>query len=60
MIASGADHDKVARSNPGWTEFEWCRYWEIDARKSFKRAGLQDPGRRMDCGDEHCLCRRLK
>lgn len=57
VISSGADHNKVAALNPQWDEFEWCWYWERDARKGYKRAGLQDPGRRMDCGDERCICK---
>lgn len=66
VIASGADHEKVAKANPNWDEFDWCRYWELDARKGYKRLYLNDPyapydpGRRMDCGDSRCKCKAMK
>lgn len=57
-IASGADHEKVAAANPNWTVWDWCWYWERDARKGYKKAGVEDPrNRQMDCGDSQCVCR---
>jgi hypothetical protein len=60
VIASGADHEKISAANPEWTEYDWCRYWELDARKGYKRAGIPDPkNRRMDCG-EGCKCNGIR
>lgn len=59
-LFSGADHEKVAAANPGWTEFDWCRYWELDARKIERKHNIINWQRRMDCGDERCKCRSLK
>ena len=60
IIASGADHERVAHAHPDWDEFDWCRYWELDARKGYRRADVSDPGRMMDCGDVRCKCKRLR
>ena len=56
VLSSGVDHGRVGERNPGWTEFDWCWYWERDARKAYKKAGLHDPGRKMDCG-QGCVCK---
>lgn len=56
VLNSGVDHEKVSAMNPHWTVYDWCWYWERDARKAYKKAGITDPGRRMDCG-EGCICR---
>ena len=60
-ISSGADHEKVSAAHPEWDEFDWCRYWELDARKGYRKAGIPDPHNRvMDCGDSRCKCKVLK
>jgi len=58
-ISSGADHDKVAALHLEWDEFDWCRYWELDARKGYRKAGIKDPGLMMDCGDPRCKCKTM-
>ena len=59
QLISGADYEKVLREHPEWDEYDWCRYWELDARKAYRKAGIPDPGRIMDCG-ERCKCKTLK
>ena len=59
IISSGADHEKVGRMNPHWDEFDWCRYWELDARKGYRKADIPYPGGRGDCGDPRCKCKAL-
>jgi hypothetical protein len=56
IISSGADHERVAHMNPQWSVLDWCWYWERDIRKGYKKAGVVDPGRTMDCG-EGCVCK---
>lgn len=59
LLSSGADHLKVAAANPHWDEYEWCRYWELDARKIERKYNIRWE-RRLDCGDPHCKCKGLK
>lgn len=57
ILSSGADHEKVAAANPQWDVNDWCRYWELDARKIERKYGIRWE-RRNDCG-EGCKCRSL-
>ena len=46
-------------AHPDWDEYAWCRYWELDVRKGFRKVGILDLGGRvMDCG-ERCQCKLL-
>ena len=38
-LSSGVDHEKVAKQNPLWTEYDWCAYWERDLRRALKKIG---------------------
>lgn len=58
MIFSGADHARVAQANPAWSVEDWCRYWELDARKIERKEEVRWE-RIQDCGSE-CRCVSLK
>lgn len=57
-LSSGANHVRVAERNPDWSVMDWCRYWELDARKIERKYGIKWD-RLQDCGDG-CSCACLK
>lgn len=65
LLTSGADHERVARENPHWTEKDWCWYWERDLLKALKKAGIvysQESLKSVfaeNCG-EGCVCAKKR
>lgn len=58
LLSSGADHERVAAANPQWDEYDWCRYFELDARKIERKHAIKWD-RLQDCG-ERCRCKGLR
>ena len=53
-IDVGKNVEKVSQMNPDWDEFDWCRYFDREIRREFKKLGME-PQLRKNCGPG-CKC----
>jgi hypothetical protein len=55
VIDVGKNVEKVHQMNPNWTEFDWCKYFDREMRREFKKLGMGEPELRKNCGPG-CKC----
>lgn len=55
VIDAGKNVEKTSHINPDWTEFNWCKYFDREMRREFKKLGMGELQLRTHCGPG-CLC----